>query len=658
VHLDELVLYNFGVYQGRQTCQLTTTISKTPVVLIGGANGGGKSTLMDALQLALYGKRARCHNRGQLAYDEFLRQSINRNVSARDGAGLELQFRFRSGSKEQTYRITRYWSSTGKRLREDVAVMRDGSLDRALTDSWDEYVETLLPVGLSTLFFFDGEQIKALADIKRSAEFLKTAMHSLLGLDLVERLDLDLDVLQRRKQAESKDTAKDDQIDKHETQIQQLKLKRTEAAQELAAARARLDVRKTQCDKLETKFKAEGGLLAQNRNEIEARRTDSRLRLGDINDRLREYAAGVAPLGLTTVLLAKISDQQRMERKAAAARDLDKVLVDRDESALAAARELGADNKFVSALQDFLDRDRHERRPSQATEAYLHLSKESGTLIEGLLATDVTSEYERVTRLLDELETTESKLDALDAQLASTPDEDALAKLIATREEARTKLELAQRQVKVLETEAEELDRVIVSTEANRARQHQQWVDKNLEHEEGARISEFASRIQVTLSQFQTSVIEKNVKNIEELILTCFQTLIRKKQLVTGIRIDPKRFTITLRGADGKELHPDRLSSGERQLFATAMLWALRQTAGRPLPVVIDTPLARLDKEHRDVVVRRYFPVASHQVLLLSTDEEITHQRYNTLKPSLAHSYNLEFDESEGATTINPGYFW
>jgi DNA sulfur modification protein DndD len=385
---------------------------------------------------------------------------------------------------------------------------------------------------------------------------------------------------------------------------------------------------------------------------------DTRHQQGEINDRLREHAGGVAPLGILTSLLARVSGQQRVEQKATAARDLDKVLVDRDGSAIAAARRLGADNKFVSALQEFLERDRHERHPSQATDAYLHLSKEAGTLIEGLLNTEVTSEYERVTKLLDELETTQSALDTLDAQLASTPDEDALAKLIAAREEARTKLELAQRQVKVLETEAEELNRAIASTEETRARQHQQWVDKNLEHEEGARISEFASRIQVTLSQFQTSVIEKNVEKIEELILTSFQTLTRKKQLVTGVRIDPKRFTIALRGADDKELHPDRLSSGERQLFATAMLWALRQAAGRPLPVVIDTPLARLDKAHRDVVVRQYFPVASHQVLLLSTDEEITNQRYNTLKPTLAHSYSLEFDESERATTIKPGYFW
>jgi len=658
VHLDEIVLHNFGVYQGRQTCNLTTTNSKKPVVLIGGANGEGKSTLMDALQLALYGKRARCHNRGHLAYEEFLKQSINRNVSAREGAGLELQFRFRSGSKEETYRITRYWTSTGKTLREDVAVIRDGTLDSAMTESWDEYVETLLPVGLSTLFFFDGEQIKALADIKRSAEFLKTAMHSLLGLDLVERLDLDLGVLQRRKQAASKDTDKDEQIENLEAQIQQLQVKQTKRGQELAAATTRVDIRTNQCEKVKAEFEAEGGLLAQSRNEFEARRMDTHQRWTDINDRLREHAGGVSPLGLVTTLLDRVSNQQRVERKATSTQDLDKVLVDRDENAIAAARRLGANDKVLSGLQAFLDDDRHARHASQVAEPYLHLSKETGTLIETLRTTEIASEDARITRLLDELETTKRKLDDLDAQLAATPDEDALAKLVATRQEAQTKLELGQREVKVLETETEELNRAIASTEEKRRRQHQQWVDKNLEYEEGARISASASRIQVTLNQFQTRVIEKNVERIEGLILTCFQTLTRKKDLITAIQIDPKRFSITLRGADGNELNPDRLSSGERQLFATAMLWALRKAAGRPLPVVIDTPLARLDKKHRNAVVRQYFPVASHQVLLLSTDEEITKQRYNTLKTSVAHSYRLEFDESEHATTINQGYFW
>jgi DNA sulfur modification protein DndD len=99
------------------------------------------------------------------------------------------------------------------------------------------------------------------------------------------------------------------------------------------------------------------------------------------------------------------------------------------------------------------------------------------------------------------------------------------------------------------------------------------------------------------------------------------------------------------------------LSAGEKQIYAIAMLWALARTSGRPLPMIIDTPLARLDSEHRAKLVERYFPRASHQVILLSTDTEIDEQLLKTLKPSISHSFRLDFDQHDGRTEVTPGYF-
>jgi DNA sulfur modification protein DndD len=102
----------------------------------------------------------------------------------------------------------------------------------------------------------------------------------------------------------------------------------------------------------------------------------------------------------------------------------------------------------------------------------------------------------------------------------------------------------------------------------------------------------------------------------------------------------------------------DKLSAGERQLLATSLLWGLARASGRPIPTVIDTPLGRLDSTHRRHLVERYFPVAAHQVILLSTDEEIHEQNLPRLKPAIARSYRLEFDDALRRTTVEPGYFW
>src|SRR5262249_8500079 len=122
-------------------------------------------------------------------------------------------------------------------------------------------------------------------------------------------------------------------------------------------------------------------------------------------------------------------------------------------------------------------------------------------------------------------------------------------------------------------------------------------------------------------------------------------------------RIDRDDLSVRLVGADGHDLRPERLSAGERQLLAIAILWGLARAAGRPLPAVIDTPLGRLDSEHRTRLIERYFPYASHQVILLSTDEEIDEQYLNQLAPVIGRKYLLNYDQSTSSTSVIPGYF-
>lgn len=122
--------------------------------------------------------------------------------------------------------------------------------------------------------------------------------------------------------------------------------------------------------------------------------------------------------------------------------------------------------------------------------------------------------------------------------------------------------------------------------------------------------------------------------------------------------VSTRRHTIELRGPDGAVILPQQLSAGERQLLAVSLLSGLAQASGRPLPVVIDTPLGRLDGIHRNHLVTRYFPQASHQVILLSTDQEIDRKAWRDLYPYVGHAYRLEHDTTNGYTTAQSGYFW
>ena len=120
------------------------------------------------------------------------------------------------------------------------------------------------------------------------------------------------------------------------------------------------------------------------------------------------------------------------------------------------------------------------------------------------------------------------------------------------------------------------------------------------------------------------------------MITASFRFLLRKQTLVERILIDPATFGVTLYDGAGHALPRQRLSEGEKQIFAVAMLWGLARASARPLPAVIDTPMARLDAVHRQNLVERYFPNASHQVVLLSTDTEVDRHYYQALQPHIA----------------------
>ena len=126
---------------------------------------------------------------------------------------------------------------------------------------------------------------------------------------------------------------------------------------------------------------------------------------------------------------------------------------------------------------------------------------------------------------------------------------------------------------------------------------------------------------------------------------------------INSISICPETFALTINIVGEGFVPASKLSAGERQLLAVAVLWALAQASGRKLPTVIDTPLGRLDSSHRKSFVQNYFPNAGEQVILLSTDEEIVGPYHQSLKKHLSHQYLIQYDEEDQSSSISSGYF-
>ena len=654
--LDSITLHDFGVYAGHQQVDLTPPSPDRPIVLVGGLNGGGKTTLLDALQLVLFGELAHTSNRGSVPYTEYLDRSIHRN-SVYGEASLSLSFRHPAEDSETRYEIRRAWRRTKRGVKESFSATRNEVPDHLSSSNWAAQVQTFMPAGIAHLFLFDGEQIEAYADPEKTSELIESAILNLLGLNIVDQLDRDLKIFERRKRAEDKDGPESTRIRHAEEEVERARRRLEEQRRRGAELNTRISQKQQESDRLEHEFRAAGGPLYERRTELEASRQQVQSELFELEARLREHAAGALPLLLVKPLLDEVAPLASGEQVARREAMVLGALEDRDTSILSLLRDHEVTGDMVSLVDSFLSDDRSARKRRSESAEHLGLPDELPAKLEALLGSILPEVVVAADATLCRHGKHKDAAASIEEQLAHIPDEDFIAPLVEGRKRLEDELAELQKQKERNSIEVESAVGELERFEKTLADLQQADANARLGRHEKARIVSHSVKARNTLKEFRRRVIARNVEQIEHLVLESFQQLLRKTSLVSRIAIDPETFALSLFAPDGGRLDPRRLSAGERQLLAVATLWGLGKASGRALPTAIDTPLGRLDGTHREHLVERYFPNASHQVLLLSTDEEITQPHLRTLEPWIGHRYRLDYDDSTGSTTITKGYF-
>lgn len=652
--LDQLTVHDFGVYGGRQQVILTPERDR-PVILFGGLNGGGKTTLLDAFQLCLYGSAARLSNRNGHAYDEYLRRSIHKSAP-RQAAALELGFRHRTNGAEQSFTLMRSWTATKSGVREHFEVARDGRFDRLATEHWATQVEDFIPARIAHLFLFDGEKVEGYADLDAAPALVATAIQNLLGLDIVERLALDLTSIERRHRTASKTPAEQLQLEDLQTEIRSVDAARAFIVQARAAAGNALDRARRENADVEERYRREGGTLYEQRASKEAELAVALRQLDHTHRALQDVSGGAAPLLLVSDLLSKVMRRDEQEEAARRARETLDALSSEHQAFLAHPVIAALPSAKRDALVNDLGQRRQERESATNEPVLLGLDGAARVELLGVCGNAEATRAE-LRRLLGEEREAARLVEELKAEVAAIPSHDAIADLESQRITTQAAVQAAEMDFRQKSDELAKIDGELVSLRQREERLVEAEAKVRFAQEDVVRMLRHSERVRVTLGRFRDAVVVRHVERIQALVLDSFRQLARKTNLVGDMKIDPMTFGIELRGGDQRPMSADRLSAGERQLLAIAILWGLARAADRPLPTVIDTPLGRLDSEHRDHLVRRYFPRASHQVVLLSTDEEITGRHHAALRPAIGREYRLRFDEAEARTVIEPGYF-
>lgn len=424
--LDSIRLDNFGAYGGLQEAVLTPAADKA-VVLFGGMNGGGKTTLLDALQLVLYGSKAKVSNRGRMAYRDYLAECIHRGADPGEGAGITLHFRRMIEGETRHFEVERSWRQGVKGIEESVRVLRDGLPDETFTAHWDEVIEAYLPVSISNLFFFDGEQIKELAEGQNAARIIGTAIHLLLGLDLVDRLENDLRVFERRKKSETLDSQALMRLKQAEEELDHLLAEEAKTLQEEGRLTNKAGQLAEKVNEARKTFESEGGNLFLRHDEIAEELKTRQDEKQVFQDELRSLAAGALPLLLIQGQLDEIQKLAHHETSVRHNRLLVEALEERDEAIISI---LGHESLSAAALKRVakeLERDRKWRLKEAGEDLILDADPGFETQLMHLRENTLPAVRQRTIELLKQISLLDERITRLEADLARVPDQDRIA---------------------------------------------------------------------------------------------------------------------------------------------------------------------------------------------------------------------------------------
>ena len=652
--LTKLSITNFGVYRDTQEFDLRPRVvdgETVPVVLFGGKNGAGKTTILEAIRLCLYGQLALGNRVRRADYETDIGRRLHRDQSGlpvANGARVSIRFEHIHVGVRSLYDAARGWRIDNQGLQENITIYKDGALLHDIAaEHWNDFLRDLIPPGLANLFFFDGEQIQALANDETEAETLQEAVKGLLNLDLVDRLKTDLNLYLKQKGTKARSDL-ETQAQDAESAFQVLEGQRRDVIQDRAGLKAQLDGVASRLQKARQELLQEGAIFVQQQATHKERLPLVERELEETANAIRDLAADLLPFAVAPQWSERLRqrlqteaqvEQDRMayaaqsERAAAVALKL----LDRSfQQATAPAVQPQEWASITSALQALLQPPALD----QATPIIHAVSTPQRATLLTWIERVLQAVPAQIATLTSRLETLENERRELTQALRQVPDAAVTTPLLASFQQLSNEEGYLQAQLKQADDALHTLEYQLAELDRQRKKA---WQQLALADDTDIRVQR-AAKVQVILDEY--------LAQITQLKLLC-----RKQLIVQEVQIDPKRFTVRLYGKNRVELPKASLSAGEKQLYAMALLWALRSVSGRNLPIIIDTPMGRLDSEHRHALLTRFFPEAANQIVLLSTDTEIDAAAYQLLQPVISHAFSLEFDQPSGATQVRHGYF-
>lgn len=721
--LKKVILSNISSYEGYNEFNFEVTDDKN-VILIGGKNGAGKTSLFNAIKLGLYGPLNYNYQNAHAQYLAKVKDVINKKAFTKEevNAYIVIGFEYIQEREKVDYEIVRSWKYVNQKIVENYEVKQNGNvLNKEQLLYFENFLQTILPPHLFSLFFFDGEELSDIFVGSRFNHYIKEAFLILCNFDSFEliRKYCQNYVSRNNASSETEKLSKEYEtaIDNYEQELKRLDLMKLD----LVSAEHELEKLITEKEDLQNAFKNQGGLSEEEKQELQLTIKKHEAIKEDTSYIIRSFLEEMHPFLMLKDLALDISKQIDIEHYYHLQESTSKYLQQKN---------------IQASILETLNQIAHTKLSPDERSAVAYKIQEQ-LLLESAVPSDFTfiqklsredegrvlSTVEKVTQydtnvILEAIQTRKNSQHVtaeLNEKLRRSMPEDIVTEYIQNLERINNLILEKEKEITSLNHSIEHLTEELTKLDLEKQRLNTLLKDAS----QGENIYKLTNSMSAMLNEFLEKSSISKINKLRTYFMENFTLLFRKKNFIDDIEIDtnfninvyrkrcfeydelaqlitnlgdaeftkfvgPKSIVIlrnqlkldsnasitTIRARLQSEIffhqtldiyervNLQQLSKGEKQVYVLSLYWALIRLSSHQVPFVIDTPYARIDTEHRENITKEFLPKIGHQVIILSTNEEINKTYYDMLKPHIAQEYLLVFDTKEKKTEIQNQYFY
>ncbi|KRF01090.1 DNA sulfur modification protein DndD [Paenibacillus sp. Soil766] len=664
--IKKLLLYNYKTYYGQQGLNLhipksVREESSKNIILIGGLNGAGKTTILKAIHYALFGQRGMSPSEHKRLFSNVL----NNTFFDEGGRECSISLTLDMDSGEEWDLITKWTFDHNKNLvreNREITVRKPGmSLGKTANveniAAYNRYIDKMIPYHAAPFFIFDGEEIKEII-LRQNSNEMKEAIHKISGIEAYKQLISDLAKLKTSVESELAKAV-------NQSAVTSLEKKLSEIEDEIKIAEKKREV-----------------LIADRRNldqlleEAKTTRNNKML----LNSRSREVIISKQSQVAAELKLTLINLNQQMKEKVVEIILAEKVFSLQNQLRQESdnrQRKLVYEAKLTPYHSFFNQLLQHPIHPPLSTEQLFQLkeigeelwkkenniqssprpiAKEIHDLAQSdynyLIALPRLSKN-TVIKLVNRIEELQLSSNEIELELRSAPES-------VDIQDENEKIELLTKKIGVLDVKNRSLFSKINVLKEEKKNQQNNITRKSGDAADSEQLKSrlaTVTKLEKAMQQYVQQMTQMKAEFIKEEFARMLLTLFRKQEEFGKIEFDINTYTIRLYNERQQEISIQDRSAGEMQMIASALIWALTKASDLSLPMVIDTPLGRLDSYHRNHLINHYYKNLSEQVIILSTDTEITREYVDLMKKHSYKQYMLDYNQEKKYTVIRDGYF-